>query len=137
MSPMESLLELFRELDAELASRGWACRGCSACCRFGEFGHALFLSSLEADLLIGDDVPEHAEEGTCVFLVDGRCSRRGRRALGCRTFYCAEAGKGEIESLTEHYTKRLKELHERSGTPWCYMTVASHANRRKSRARKE
>lgn len=137
MSPMESLLDLFRELDAELASHGWSCRGCGACCRFAEFGHSLFISSLEADRLFGDDVPDDAQEHVCVFLVDGHCSRRDRRSLGCRTFYCTESGKGEIESITERYVKRVKELHERSGIPWTYATVASHANRRKTRQGKK
>ena len=48
------VLELYQEVDREVRAAGPVCLASGRCCRFKEWGHVLYLSSLEADLLLGD-----------------------------------------------------------------------------------
>src|SRR4051794_33726528 len=46
------VLELYREADREVAAAGPVCVASGRCCRFKEYGHVLYLSNLEADVLL-------------------------------------------------------------------------------------
>src|SRR4051794_10484292 len=51
------VLELYREVDAAVAEAGPVCVASGRCCRFQEFGHVLYLSSLEAEVLLAGAPP--------------------------------------------------------------------------------
>lgn len=132
MSLKDDLLILYRDLDAEIAARGWFCRACGDCCCFEESGQILYCSSVEAEYLAeSGELPETIKEGVCPFLVDHHCSRRDHRTVCCRSYFCGLSGSGEMEELTERYLKRLKELHYRAGVLWEYHKLADHLKRRK------
>src|SRR5262245_33256091 len=46
------VLELYREVDQAVAAAGPVCVASGRCCRFKEFGHVLYLSGLEAEILL-------------------------------------------------------------------------------------
>ena len=46
------VLEFYREVDREVAAAGPVCVASGRCCRFKEYGHVLFVSKLEADVLL-------------------------------------------------------------------------------------
>ncbi len=46
------MLKLYAEVDREVAAAGPVCVASGKCCRFKEYGHVLFLSNLEADVLL-------------------------------------------------------------------------------------
>ena len=46
------VLDLYREVDREVAAAGPVCIASGRCCRFKEWGHVLYVSNLEADLLL-------------------------------------------------------------------------------------
>ncbi len=134
----EGLIEIYRDLDAEISQLTWTCRACATCCRFADLGHELYITTIEADHLVeGAEIPVAITPEVCPFLIDGKCSRRERRTICCRTYYCCVNGEGLMEALTERYLARLKELHLRLGIPWHYASLSTHLNERNMRAGKE
>jgi hypothetical protein len=51
------VLELYREVDAEVRAAGPVCVASGRCCRFAEWGHVLYISNLEADVLLSAAPP--------------------------------------------------------------------------------
>jgi Fe-S-cluster containining protein len=118
----DALLAIYDELAAEIAAAAPVCNLSGRCCRFKEYGHTLFLSRPEAELLLEQPFPEDArlDEAGCPFQVNGLCTARERRPLGCRVYFCDPNYAGKGEALSERYIARLKQLHEAAGTPWDY-----------------
>ena len=116
------LLALYEDLAAEIARAAPVCELSGRCCRFKEYGHTLFISRPEADLLLEQALPENAviDEAGCPFQVEGLCTARDRRPLGCRVYYCDSNYAGVGEALSERYIARLKTLHEETETAWEY-----------------
>src|SRR5262249_39871108 len=54
------VLELYEEADRAVAAPGPVCVASGRCCRFKEYGHVLFLSNLEADVLLAQAPPYEA-----------------------------------------------------------------------------
>ncbi len=46
------VLELYREVDAQVAAAGPVCVASGRCCRFKEHGHVLYVSNLEGDTFV-------------------------------------------------------------------------------------
>ncbi|HEY3966172.1 MAG TPA: hypothetical protein VGM05_16550 [Planctomycetaceae bacterium] len=123
MTPLrEGLLAIYDELAVDIATAAPICELSGRCCRFLEYGHTLFISRPEAELLLEPGLPENAkvDEAGCPFQIDGLCTARERRPLGCRVYFCDPNYAGTGEALTERSIARLKQLHEETGTPWEY-----------------
>jgi Fe-S-cluster containining protein len=118
----DALLALYDDLGADVAKAAPVCDLSGRCCRFKEYGHTLFVSRPEADLLLEQGLPENAvvDEAGCPFQIKGLCTARERRPLGCRIYYCDPAYAGVGEALTERYLTRLKQLHDEAGESWEY-----------------
>src|SRR5689334_5951867 len=92
MSPehKRQVLEIYREVDAEVKAAGPVCIASGRCCRFKEYGHVLFLSNLEAEVLL-DGAPPYSppvSSDFCPFQKENLCTAREPRPLGCRIYYC-------------------------------------------------
>src|SRR5262249_16078530 len=113
----QGLEALYGALDAEVDAAGPVCQLSGRCCRFEEYGHTLFISRAEAEVLLEQGIPasEPVDDTTCPFQAGGLCTARDRRPLGCRVYYCDARYSGTGEELSERYIKRLKELHEEMG----------------------
>jgi Fe-S-cluster containining protein len=118
----EGLLAICDDLEADIARAAPVCELSGRCCRFKEYGHTLFLSRPEAEWLLEQGLPENAtiDEAGCPFQIGGLCTARERRPLGCRVYYCDPRYAGVGEELSERYLRRLKQLHDETGTPWEY-----------------
>jgi hypothetical protein len=132
------LRELYAELDATVAGLAPVCLISGRCCRFEEYGHTLFLSSVEADYLVSE-APEPVrplDDGrTCPWQNDGgRCTARAARPLGCRVYFCDPAYQDAAPALSEQFIARLKVLAERYGLPWDYAPLHRHLHDRFARA---
>lgn len=112
----------YAELERELAALRPRCDLSSRCCRFTEFGHQLWTSTLELDYLRSrsGEPPAGAAAGVCPYLKDGRCGAREGRMLGCRIFFCDPGYKEAMGPLYEAYHRRVKEIHVRHGIPYRY-----------------
>lgn len=116
------LLDLYKEVDQAVAAAGPACVASGRCCRFKEYGHALFLSNLEAEaLLAGAPAYEQPVSADfCPFQKDKLCTAREARPLGCRIYFCDPSYQETGSRISEEYLQRLKGLAGENGIAWRY-----------------
>lgn len=124
----QQLVELYDELSRDIAAAAPICEVSGRCCRFREYGHTLFLSRPEADLLVSEGLPPGAtiDDMTCPFQIQGLCTARERRPLGCRIYFCDPQYAGTGEALSERYIQRLKQLHDIAAIDWEYRPLHQH-----------
>jgi hypothetical protein len=124
------VLQLYEEVDREVAAAGPVCVASGRCCRFKEYGHTLFLSNLEADVLLAGAPPydRPVTPDFCPFQKGNLCTARGPRPLGCRVYYCDPAYQETAGRISETYLRRLKELAEAHGVPWRYAPLHAFLN---------
>lgn len=109
-----SLEELYRRIDRSSADR--SCRACGMCCHFKDFGHRLYATRLEALFLVAKsgEPPGEFAENSCGYQEGSRCLARGGRVLGCRAFFCEEAG-GHSSDLHEEALAEIKAIAREAG----------------------
>jgi Fe-S-cluster containining protein len=133
------VLELYRQADAEVAAAGPVCIASGRCCRFKEYGHVLFVSSLEAEVLLADapgyDPPVSAD--FCPFQRENLCTAREPRPLGCRIYFCDPAYQETGKHLSEKYVRELKKLAGEYGIEWQYAPLHHFLNNRMSKPRSD
>ena len=124
------VLDLYKEVDGEVTAAGPVCIASGRCCRFKEYGHTLFLSNLEADVLLAGAPPydRPVTPDFCPFQKGNLCTARGPRPLGCRVYYCDPAYQETAGRISETYLRRLKELAEAHGVPWRYAPLHAFLN---------
>jgi hypothetical protein len=121
---------LYKELDSAVAALGPVCQLSGRCCRFGEYGHTLFVSAIEVQFLLSNapEPEQPLDQGdTCPWQdAQNRCVARGARPLGCRVYFCDPTYQDAGESLSERFITMLKQLTVRHGLPWDYATLHRH-----------
>lgn len=123
MTARQAVLDLYRAVDAEVAAAGPVCVASGRCCRFKEYGHTLFLSHLEADVLLAAAPPYDPASVTpdfCPFQQGNLCTAREPRPLGCRVYYCDPSYQDTMLAITDKYLRRLKELADEHDAGWRY-----------------
>ena len=105
MSPelRSEVLAIYAAADAAVATAGPRCDASGRCCRFAEYGHTLFISNLEAEVLL-DAAPPYAKPVSgdfCPFQVENLCSAREPRPLGCRIYFCDPAYGDKGNAITQ------------------------------------
>jgi hypothetical protein len=125
------VLELYQEVDREVQAAGPVCVASGHCCRFKEYGHVLFLSNLEADVLLAGAPPyeKPVTPDFCPFQKDNLCTAREPRPLGCRIYYCDPNYQETGNRISETYLHRLKALAQEHGVDWEYAPLHSFLNR--------
>jgi hypothetical protein len=124
------LRALYQELDLAVARLGPVCELSGRCCRFKDYGHTLFVSAIEAELLV-DEAPtpqRPLDDGeTCPWQDQrGHCTARDARPLGCRVYYCDPAYQPNAALLSEQFISRLKQLAGRHRQAWNYAPLHHH-----------
>jgi hypothetical protein len=117
------VLAIYRDVDRDVAAAGPVCVASGRCCRFKELGHVLFISNLEAEVLLRDAPPYDPAEVTpdfCPFQQGNLCTAREPRPLGCRVYYCDPNYQDTAGQITETYLRRLKALADAHGVAWRY-----------------
>lgn len=126
----DDLRALYRDLDLAVAMKSPVCQLSGRCCRFKDYGHTLFLSALEALLLVSDapQPPGPIDSGDSCPWQDagGRCMARDARPLGCRVFFCDPSFENHEPELSEIFLARLKQLTSRHDLPWNYAPLHQH-----------
>lgn len=126
----QDLTQIHASLDAEVAEASPRCEMSGKCCRFGEYGHTLFLSDLEAELLLETPPDQPVRDGFCPYQVNGLCQARERRPLGCRVYFCDPNYQERQFELSERYIARLKQLYLKLQRPWSYRPLHSYLRER-------
>lgn len=124
------VLELYAEVDAAVAAAGPVCVASGRCCRFKEHGHTLFVSNLEADVLLAAAPPydRPVSADFCPFQKGNLCTAREPRPLGCRVYYCDPAYQETGSRISEEYLRRLKRLADEHGAGWHYAPLHHFLN---------
>lgn len=123
---LDELEALLRRADERIAQRCPVCLGGGACCRFDLTGNRLYVSTLELALLIrqAPPHPDRAGQHRCPYQAGPRCLARGRRPLGCRTYYC-RAPVDWMNEVYEDVHRQVRELHERHGVEYFYVEMTA------------
>jgi len=113
----ERLEAVYAEVERVVANSRAVCIARGVCCRFEEAGHRLYATGLEADYAAHrhPDAPAPEAEGRCPYHVEGRCTAREGRPLGCRTYFC-DAGPGAaMEEEHEAFLARIRAIEREAG----------------------
>jgi Fe-S-cluster containining protein len=118
----QRVLQVYADVDAAIAAANPRCDASGRCCRFTEYGHTLFLSHFEAEILL-DTAPPFAKPVTrdgCPFQVNNLCTARDERPLGCRVYFCDPNFQEPQFTITEAAIAKLKRLADEYDTGWRY-----------------
>jgi hypothetical protein len=126
----DRLRELYRTIDASVASHAPVCVASGRCCRFEEYGHTLFLSGPEAELLIDEaPVPSRPldDGATCPWQdARGLCTARDARPVGCRVYFCDPSFQDLSYEISERALRALKVLCDEADVGWRYAPLHAH-----------
>jgi hypothetical protein len=126
----QRVLELYREVDRDVAAAGPVCVASGRCCRFKEYGHVLFISNLEAGILLAG-APTYEQPVSvdfCPYQKGNLCTAREPRPLGCRVYYCDPSYQETGQRISEEYVRRLKQLAQEHGVGWEYAPLHQFLN---------
>src|SRR5262249_40774241 len=126
----QRVFKIYEEAEKEIAAAGPVCVASGRCCRFKEYGHTLFVSNLEAAVLL-DGAPAYERPVTSDFFPfqrDKLCDARAHRPLGCRVYYCDPTYQETGNAITENYLRKLKDLATHLGLEWQYAPLHHFLN---------
>ena len=113
---------VYADIAKAIAERKPVCEMSGRCCKFEEYGHRLYVSTLElASFYAG--APKAADwDGTgCPFQRGKLCTVHTIRPFGCRMYFCDPTAQGWQQGMYEQFHGRLKQLHEDLGVPYFYV----------------
>lgn len=131
---------VYAEVQAAVEQRNPACSMSGRCCRFEEYGHRLYVTTLELAAFVamakGGRINEEQRRPTdlssfilspssfesgCPFQVAKLCGVHAIRPFGCRMFFCdATATQWQSEAY-ERFHGEIKALHETLGVAYFYV----------------
>lgn len=123
----QAVHRIYAEVQGQVDARRPLCVMSGRCCRFEEFGHRLYVTSLElaaffADLQAMTPPPSsQTAAGGCPFQVNTLCSVHLIRPFGCRMFFCDATSTEWQNQFYEQFHDRLKSLHAELGIPYRYV----------------
>jgi Fe-S-cluster containining protein len=121
------LTRIYQHLDSELSKIPQPCTGCGECCHFEKAEHRLYGSSLELAMLLDRAGDRSKTEDRCPYQIEGKCTVRQERLIGCRTYYRLHTKEDQVkaETLYEKALDRLKALMKVEGLTWEYRDLMS------------
>jgi hypothetical protein len=130
---LEVMRFFYAETDHLIAAYLPVCRNRGLCCRFGQFGHRLYVTTLEAAYYLATGGPPPAVVAdACPHAHGGTCHARDRRPLGCRVFFCDPQTQSWQGPLSEERLACLRCLQDELNVPyfyadWLQVLTALHA----------
>ncbi len=118
----QRVLDVYATADAAVAAAGPRCEASGRCCRFTEYGHTLFLSQFEAEILL-EAAPAYEPPVTrdgCPFQVNNLCTARDPRPIGCRVYFCDSSYQDRMSEIIEAAISELKKIANEFDTGWNY-----------------
>lgn len=95
------------------------------CCRFDEFGHRLYVTTLELATFLHDVAVRQSAAGWggsgCPFQRDKLCTVHTIRPFGCRIFFCDASSTAWQNAMYERFHSELKSLHDQLDVPYFYV----------------
>ena len=126
----EAVARLYADVQAQIAARRPVCVASGRCCRFEEYGHRLFVTTIEL-AAFAYDLQTRAQgpaltgdtwDGTgCPFQVARLCGVHALRPFGCRMFFCDATSTDWQNDTYERFHARLKGLHDELAVAYYYV----------------
>jgi len=116
---LRAVEELYHIIDQHISGVNPACDNCGRCCDFANYGHRLYVTTLEMLYFRyggnhhdnDTNITKEIKMGRCPYQNKQGCSRRSGRPAGCRIYFCKELDQEFQNDLTEIVLERLKNLH--------------------------
>ena len=116
---------LYTSIESEIAKRRPLCVISGRCCRFDEYGHRLYVTTMELAAFTHDlrlkPVAPQPSPGGCPFQTNKLCGVHAIRPMGCRLFFCDATSTDWQRDQYEQFHAQLKRLHETFAVPYYYM----------------
>jgi Fe-S-cluster containining protein len=116
---------VYQLIERATARRKPLCVLSGRCCHFEEYGHRLYVTTLELATFahhLGSFSRAKDWDGSgCPFQVGKRCGVHPIRPMGCRMFFCDPSSTGWQNRHYEAFHARLKRLHEALDVPYAYL----------------
>ena len=123
---------LYGLVQQEIDRRRPACQQSGRCCRFDEFGHRLYVTTIELAVFIHElrqiehsrpssGLPIFNPVGGCHFQQAGLCSVHPIRPFGCRIFFCDPSAERWQEEQYEQFHGQIRSIHDDLGIPYFYV----------------
>lgn len=120
----DRMRDLYARADDDIAAHRPICINRGACCKFGQFGHRLYVTEVELEYFATHEPAPSREvlkrDDACPYQVDGMCMARDHRPLGCRVFFCDPAARDWQGPLYERYLAELKQAGSDLGIDYRY-----------------
>ena len=132
LSQSERIQQRFDELHDKIlqatSDKQPKCETSGRCCHFEKFGHRLYITGLEAAVVlnrliehpIATDIDQAITRGDCPFLISEQCSIHEQRPTGCRIFFCDPDAEEWQHNLYERVHERIERLHMQHDVPYHY-----------------
>ncbi|HVT90247.1 MAG TPA: YkgJ family cysteine cluster protein [Tepidisphaeraceae bacterium] len=118
----QAVSNLYSALQDAIDLRGPVCRTSGRCCRFEEFNHRLFVTTLEMAAFLGNlGETGISNPGGCIFQKGGLCSVHTIRPMGCRVFFCDSTATQWQQDQYARFHQELKRLHSELEVPYFYV----------------
>lgn len=114
----DAMRAFYERVDAAIAARHPVCQNRGACCKFEAFGHKLYVTTPELAYFAGgrrSDWRPVAGGATCPYQVEGQCTAREHRPLGCRVFFCDPAAQDWQPDAYEAHLAELRAMCDAEG----------------------
>jgi Fe-S-cluster containining protein len=131
---------LYADVQSAIDARRPVCAVSGRCCRFEEYGHRLYVTTLELAAFVAAREGEAPAEpplgrsvalpvvesvtwdGTgCPFQQARLCTVHAIRPFGCRMFFCDATSTEWQNDAYERFHARIKQLHADLGVPYYYI----------------
>jgi Fe-S-cluster containining protein len=122
---------LYADVQREVDARRPVCVVSGRCCRFEDYGHRLYVTTIELAAFMyeleqaraGGKAPSVDDwDGTgCPFQVSKLCGVHPFRPFGCRMFFCDATSTEWQNEAYERFHGELKRLHETLGVAYAYV----------------
>lgn len=120
----QAVLDVYAAVQREIDTRRPLCSISGRCCRFEEYGHRLYVTTIELAAFIHDLTatvdPAWNGQG-CPFQANKLCGVHAIRPFGCRMFFCDPTAAQWQNDLYERFHGQLKSLHESLNVPYQYL----------------
>lgn len=120
----EAVDRVYREVQQQIDARRPVCVVSGRCCRFEEYGHRLYVTTLELARFVNDlEVKPDADwnGAGCPFQRVKLCTVHSIRPFGCRVYFCDATSTDWQHGAYERFHADLKRLHEQLGVPYTYI----------------
>ena len=118
-----AVMDLYAAVQREIDARKPLCVISGKCCRFEEYGHRLFVTTIELAAFVHSVpfMPERWDGTGCPFQKNKLCSVHQSRPFGCRMFFCDPTSTEWQNERYERFHADLKRLHESLAVPYFYV----------------